>query len=291
MSVKNFDKKPLTIEWEIIEKNATTWQTLRLIEDYTTYYGDVTPIPSPSCPWGSNWTSISVDPYPIPATVTESTMYTMVCNYVVPEYIITWRVIEKNSGTWETRTSSQNFTCLEWDATPVPSLPSVNPWDWNPWTSSSIDPYPQYVTSSATYTAAFTYTPSLIPTGFYGSYNIRDAQWVFGWDSSLMINYQNFVDTLSGAQMYYIYNKEGTGVWKIIQAKSLSGDILLYYLEYDITNWLIITEVGYWKIIGPSSPEYNFRNNGDQNFINQNYGWSLDTYVAYLFNGWIISTS
>lgn len=290
MSVKNFNKKSLTIEWEIIEKNATTWQTISLTETYPRYYGDETPIPSPACPWGNSWTSISVEPYPIPGYVTEDAMYTMTCNYVVQQYTITWVVIEKNSGTWETRQSAQYYTCDEWDATPVPGLPSVNPWDWNPWTSEEIDPTPPSVTGDATYYAVFTYNP--VPTGFYGPYSVRDSNWAFGSDYSLIWNYQNFLNNLGLPQMFYIYNKEGTGVWTIIQAMNSWTDIMLYHLKYDITSWLNINDLGYWKLVGVSSgPEYNFRYNGDTNYINQNYGWSLDAYVAYLFNSWILPTS
>lgn len=292
MSVKNFNRNPLTITWRITEENITTWQVNSLTETYTRYYGDATPTPSPSCPWGGSWTSISVDPYPIPDYVTESAAYAMYCQYAVPTYMITWEVIEKNLGTWETRVSDEYFTCSEWDATPVPNTPSVNPWDWNPWTSSSIDPTPPSVTGPATYYAVFNYDPVVIPTGFYGSYNVRDPQWAFGSDYSLISNYQSYLNSLWQTQMYYVYNKESSSVWTIIQAMYLSGDIFLYHFKYDITSWLLINNIGYWKLVGVSSgSEYNFRYNGDTNYINQTWSWRLDNYISYLFNTGVIPLS
>jgi hypothetical protein len=94
MSVKNFDKKPLTITWniEMVNLRDTDYRTDTVT--YTKYYGDAMPIPSPTNPWthNSDWYKVITNPSEIPATVTKSVQYDMHCEYTY--YVVSWNVTE-----------------------------------------------------------------------------------------------------------------------------------------------------------------------------------------------------
>lgn len=288
MSVKNFDKKSLTITWniEMVNYRDSDYRTDSVT--YTKFYGDAMPIPSPTNPWTHNsvWYKVVTTPSEIPATVTESVQYTMRCEYTY--YVVTWNVTECTPD-W-CGVDDIFYSVLPWSGTPVPSFPSVNPYDGEPWTIANVDTPDPTVTQDTTYYAYFEYTPATpIPTGFSNPTTVWGPWPVYNsWYTSEYYSYVNNLSTACGSStsQSYIYNND-----YIIQSRVNWSNYKfeIYLLEYDFSSGMGATLISSWCLDNEQSgPEYNFRYNSDASWIVSKF-WSVDDYVAYLFNEGILS--